>query len=330
MMDLAGIGITADAERVYRYLLAHQEALAADVATSLSADRDTIDAAIQTLADQRLIRFTAHRGLHAVDPAVGVERLVEERLARLNEELRAAADTRGYISALTALRQAPAAANPALDIEKVEGLDEVRSRLEDLAFFAHDEVLSAQPGDVLTVDMLEAARPLDLRCLRRGVTLRTVAHARAVQDRPVAEYVLELIELGAEIRLVEHPIERMVIFDRSVAVVPFDPGSSARGAVVVRQPGLVASMVALFDRIWERATDARSLLDAAAESGTAPSGHERQVLRLLLETDTDEVGARLLGVSVRTYRRYVADLMARLGASSRFQAAALAKDQGWI
>jgi len=330
VVDLAGVGVTAEAERIYRYLLAHPGALAADVATSLSADRDAIDAGINTLLEQRLIRAAPHHGLHAVDPAVGVERLVEERLVALNEALRAAAETRGSISTLTALRQVPAAVDPAQDIEKVEGLDEVRSRLEDLAFFAHREVLCAQPGDVLTVDMLEAARPLDLRCLRRGVTLRTVAHARAVRDRPVAEYVLELVGLGAEIRLVDHPMERMVIFDRSVAVVPFDPGASGRGAVVVRQPGLVKSMVALFERTWERATDARSLLEAPSESGTEPSELERQVLRLLLETDTDEVGARRLGVSVRTYRRYVADLMARLGASSRFQAAAQAKDQGWI
>lgn len=328
-MDLAGIGITAIAERVYRFVLARPGTQPADVAPHIDADRDTVEAAIQTLLSSQLIRVTAPGGLQAVDPAVGIERLVEQRLAVLNEQLRAAADTRGSVPELAALRQ-PAEAGKTLDIEKVEGLDEVRDRLEDLAFFAHHEVLSAQPGAALTLEMIEAARPLDLRCLRRGVTLRTVAHTEAVHDKRIAEYVLELIALGAGIRLVDHPMERMVVFDRTVAVVPFDPGSSTRGALVVRQPGLVANMVALFERTWERATDARGLIGTQAEAGTAASELERQVLRQLLDTDTDEVGARRLGVSVRTYRRYVADLLARLGASNRFQAAAHAKDRGWI
>ncbi|MEU2593533.1 helix-turn-helix transcriptional regulator, partial [Streptomyces albidoflavus] len=37
-----------------------------------------------------------------------------------------------------------------------------------------------------------------------------------------------------------------------------------------------------------------------------------------------------LGVSVRTYRRHVADLMQLLGAASRAQAALLARERGWV
>jgi DNA-binding NarL/FixJ family response regulator len=37
-----------------------------------------------------------------------------------------------------------------------------------------------------------------------------------------------------------------------------------------------------------------------------------------------------MGVSLRTYRRYVAELLARLGAANRFQAAIVAKQRGWI
>jgi DNA-binding CsgD family transcriptional regulator len=35
-------------------------------------------------------------------------------------------------------------------------------------------------------------------------------------------------------------------------------------------------------------------------------------------------------VSVRKFRAHVADLMARLGAATRFQAALLAKERGWL
>ncbi|WP_442816546.1 helix-turn-helix domain-containing protein [Streptomyces sp. NBC_01304] len=60
------------------------------------------------------------------------------------------------------------------------------------------------------------------------------------------------------------------------------------------------------------------------------SDTERQVLDILTRTDKDEAAAREMGVSLRTFRRYVADIMLRLGAANRFQAGLLAKEQGWI
>ena len=328
-MELAGIGIEAEPERVYRYVLGRPGSLPADVAAGLNLNLDAVDAALHTLTAARLIRVLPGLELCAVDPAVGVERLIEERMNRLNEELRSAAAARGAVSVLAAISKNAQPAEPRIEVQKVEGLGEVRNLLEELAFFAHREVLALQPGSVLTREMIEAARPLDLRCLRRGVTLRTVVQIDAVSDPAVADYIIELVDLGAAIRAVDHPMERMIVFDRSVAVVPVDPGSSGRGAIVVRQPGLVANMIALFERVWTSASDVRPLVDGSATT-TLPSALERQVLNLLSETDTDEAGARRLHVSVRTYRRYVADLLARLGASNRFQAAARAKDRGWI
>jgi DNA-binding NarL/FixJ family response regulator len=46
----------------------------------------------------------------------------------------------------------------------------------------------------------------------------------------------------------------------------------------------------------------------------------RAILRALGAGLTDEVAARQLGTSLRTYRRRVAELMAELEADSRFQA----------
>lgn len=54
------------------------------------------------------------------------------------------------------------------------------------------------------------------------------------------------------------------------------------------------------------------------------------MLKLLGNGCTDELVARRLGVSVRTARRVAAELFARLGAQSRFQAGARALARGWI
>lgn len=77
----------------------------------------------------------------------------------------------------------------------------------------------------------------------------------------------------------------------------------------------------VFDGMWERA---RYLDDLPL------SPIEQQVLHALTRHDTDEAAARALHISVRKFRAHVADLMARLGAATRFQAALLAKQRGWL
>lgn len=60
------------------------------------------------------------------------------------------------------------------------------------------------------------------------------------------------------------------------------------------------------------------------------SGLEYKILQSLCRAEKDEIGARDLGIAVRTYRKHVAGLMRRLGAANRFQAALLARERGWI
>jgi DNA-binding NarL/FixJ family response regulator len=54
------------------------------------------------------------------------------------------------------------------------------------------------------------------------------------------------------------------------------------------------------------------------------------VLMLMSSGVKDEAAARQLNVSDRTYRRHVADILSRLGASSRFQAGVEAVRRGWL
>jgi DNA-binding NarL/FixJ family response regulator len=70
--------------------------------------------------------------------------------------------------------------------------------------------------------------------------------------------------------------------------------------------------------------------DALIMAETSPTASELLLLRLLADGSKDEAAARALGVSVRTVRRMVADLMRRLDARSRFQAGILAQRRGWL
>ncbi|WP_051338667.1 response regulator transcription factor [Streptomyces flavidovirens] len=147
---------------------------------------------------------------------------------------------------------------------------------------------------------------------------------------PTLAYLSELVAAGAEIRISDRPLERLLVFDRAAALTPIDPGNSVQGALLVREPGLVANLVSLFERMWNDATDIRDLLGFTAEPGAQLTDVERKILATMYQVDKDESGAREVGLSVRTYRKYIADLMHRLGAANRFQAALLARDRGWI
>ncbi|POX38807.1 hypothetical protein C3486_21240 [Streptomyces sp. Ru73] len=160
--------------------------------------------------------------------------------------------------------------------------------------------------------------------------MRTLIGAAALDDPTTMDYARELIGRGAQIRISYAPLERLIICDRSAALTPLDPARTAKGAVLIRESGLVAALVALFERMWSAAQELPPAEDAESQ-GTEPlSRLERKVLKSLYTVDKDESGARELGISVRTYRKHVANLMRRLGATNRIQAALLARERGWL
>lgn len=64
--------------------------------------------------------------------------------------------------------------------------------------------------------------------------------------------------------------------------------------------------------------------------GDRLTGREQALLRLMAKGLKDEAIARDLGVSPRTLRRLIADLMRRLDCESRFQAGVEATARGWL
>ncbi|MGO4430835.1 response regulator transcription factor, partial [Streptomyces sp. MCAF7] len=91
--------------------------------------------------------------------------------------------------------------------------------------------------------------------------------------------------------------------------------------------GVIEALQTLFDGIWRNAV----VVNERVDFGDHPRMEMvRPILEWLRLGVTDEVAARELSVSVRTYRRYVAEIMALLGASSRFQAGVRAAELGLL
>ncbi|GAA0429725.1 hypothetical protein Aca07nite_38240 [Actinoplanes capillaceus] len=123
---------------------------------------------------------------------------------------------------------------------------------------------------------------------------------------------------GHRLRITREPLWPVAIVDRTVAFAPAGPPG---GTLEIRLPGLVTMLVDVFEGMWARARD-------LGDQPLAPIEH--QVLDALTRYGTDDAAARALNVSVRKFRAHVAELMSRLGARTRFQAALRARAHGWL
>ncbi|HEX4700500.1 MAG TPA: DNA-binding response regulator [Pseudonocardiaceae bacterium] len=171
----------------------------------------------------------------------------------------------------------------------------------------------------------QAARQMRGRA-EAGVKVYKMYNPTAVADPAEARHLLDLTGLGVGIRIcLAELAHETIIIDRKVAIVAGPPVAGVRAYSVVFAPEVVAGVRSLFLTTWQAATDLADYLP------TAPPRVDEQglaILRHLSAGQKDETAARSMGLSVRTYRRRVAELMALLGADSRFQAGVRARALG--
>ncbi|MEU9924778.1 helix-turn-helix transcriptional regulator [Streptomyces griseoluteus] len=323
--DVSVLGLSEVEERLYRHCLRNPGATADGIHRHLDAPLSEVESALERLVVLTVL-VDADGGYLPAPPELVVDSLTDMRLKHLHEEMRAVTQARHLVASLRSEQEGTTPVAPA--VEKIDGLGNIRSRIDGLAFFARKEILSVEPYTALTQENIQHARPLDLRCIRRGVKIRSVVLSATLEDSLTVGYLRELASLGAEIRVVEEMSAHILVYDHRTALTPVDPGDSSRGALVAQEPGLVASIVALFEKIWSGGMDLEACC-AEADTDRLPT-LEQHVLEAMCQGTKDEIGARDLGVSVRTYRRYVANILQILDASSRPQAALLARERGWI
>jgi DNA-binding NarL/FixJ family response regulator len=133
------------------------------------------------------------------------------------------------------------------------------------------------------------------------------------------------------IRITTTPLSRGTAFIDRRTMIRTGPVGTAPGArgprtyTVSAAPALVDGAYALFEAAWESAIDLAVFPDSQRPRIDAENG---RVLRALGSGVTDEAAARQLGMSLRTYRRRVAEVLVSLNAGSRFQAGVRAGELG--
>jgi len=326
------LGLSETAIGVYRLMLTRREWGVDDIAAHLGLTHEQVRAHLDELVEAAMLRPSWERpdGLRAVDPHVALAALARRRKSALQESL---AQVEQVAELLATEVGSTSTRFPApVDAERLDGIDSVRGRLEYMGRQARTEALAFVVG-TQSEAALDASAEVDREALSRGVAIRAVYTDNAVKDGLTRRYAQWLGDLGACVRTVPSLPMRMLVVDRSAALIPVDPADSAAGALLLREPGAVTAVVALFDAYWQAGLQLPSATDTLGRAGEPPEAlgrHDREMLRLMASGAIDESVARSLGISVRTARRSIAALMSTIGAGSRFQAGVEAARRGWV
>ncbi|WP_103337282.1 DUF6879 family protein [Amycolatopsis sp. CA-126428] len=207
------------------------------------------------------------------------------------------------------------------DVVMVRGEAELFERTAHLFEVATE--ISCAARDLHTWSVAHPSAP-EREQQARAMTLRKIYLPAVLFDPALAGHLRQVAAHGARIRITEREINETILLDRRIAIVAGDDVGGVRGYTVISNPDLVQGIQSLFEAAWHAATDLESYQARFTELGA------REILEQLASGCKDETAARVLGVSLRTYRRRVAELMELLGASSRFQAGARAREAGLL
>ncbi|WP_299954176.1 hypothetical protein [uncultured Modestobacter sp.] len=198
---------------------------------------------------------------------------------------------------------------------------------DELAGAADREVIGMFPDDGRGAAAMQRTRSQHLELLRRSVTTRVLCEPGWAADPETAAEVRLRLDAGARVGVITRVPHWLAVIDRRVALLGSDPRLETSEVVVVRECRVIAELCGLFSSLWQRS---RSFGDVRADESTPCPRRHRQVLELMNRGVTDETAAKEMAVSVRTYRRYVAEVMDSLGIQSRFQAGVQAVARGWL
>lgn len=187
-----------------------------------------------------------------------------------------------------------------------------------------DIVHARMPGASEQLDRAQRSERELIYRAKETVSVRLLASPALLDESYVRE------QLGRErpvaIRVARVPPLQALLIDGTTGLVVAE-SAVGRRASLIRAPEVLHTLHILFESVWSNAVPAGERI---VFGGRDRAMLARQILGALRAGVTDEVAARELTVSVRTYRRYVAEIMALLGANSRFQAGVRAAELGLL
>lgn len=321
---ISALGFGKAADRAYHQVLPQSGRELVLVAQSVLRTPEELMRDLAPLVEKGIVSLEASR-VFVLTPGDAVARLVTlsaESAAAAHARLDAVARALPYLTATT-VRPADGEVE---DVRPVDG--EISSGGNPVQLLA--SLISNSKGDLLWL------RPDQFRKPREDAMAQIVGEQIALGRRSRAIYPVRALteapetlalraSVGEEIRLMPQLPTRMIVIGTTHVVLPEPLGQYDEPRSLVRQRGWVEAMTLWFESMWDKASPL-----STNTSGRGAGDLRTFLLQQLASGAQDEQIARRLGVSLRTVRRRVADLMTDLGADSRFQAGVEAAKRGWI
>jgi DNA-binding CsgD family transcriptional regulator len=314
---LTALGATPEEDRVYRYLSVVASAAPGEIAAAVRLPDGTVERLLDAMARRGLV--TESGGRYAAAPPDAVEALLRDRL----RELWSAQDALAELTRAYRTRQR----HPAGPVEVVTG-PELAPRIEHIQDSARSELLLLTRLPIITFDQ---------EYVEANLLIRPQVIGRVVYDVEVlnAPGFLTHIERTRgpldEYRACPEVPLKLLVADRSVAVVPLGHRTDSTPAVAVVHPsGVLDGLVALFEQVWSASLPLVFDGDRVTTASSPLGPDDRRLLSYLVAGLTDEAIAAHQGVSPRTIQRRVQALMLATGTRTRTQLAWQAATRGWL
>lgn len=257
--------------------------------------------------------------LRPVPPSAALAHLLLPITREIHERLRLTTELADSLAPLTAVPSA----DPNLSITVLEGMPLISSVLSEASAGATSEILTAQPGGNRTKTSMEQGLRNSRAAIERGARLRHIYQHPARYNPHLKDYMTRVPADRLEVRTVEQTVERLIIVDREMALIPADAERTT--ALEIRHPALVTYLVQVYEVLWAFGTPLTEHLPAPSPRTpvTQVTPVQQSIARLLVEGTSDEAVARRMGISVRTCRSHIAKLMQAFNASTRTHLGAL-------
>jgi DNA-binding CsgD family transcriptional regulator len=314
--------------RLYQSLLTAPGAPMDELAALLGTSPDDLGKPLARLLDMGLARADDGERYRALSPMLAEATTLGAEDLELGAR-RAALETRrnclrrlvpDWNAALTAAPDESA-------VDVISDPSKIGNVLMYYAEHCRDELLSVAPGRLPKTRIDSRTRIANLYSLRRGIRTRALYQHAALRDRHTRSYLVDLADNGAKIRFAPSVPGRSLVIDQELALLPIPDALGRQGLAVVREPNVVAWVVATFEQLWAEAIPIEDVVNRQEDEDRLDQTRAA-ILRLMAEGEKDEAISRRLSVSVRTCRRHIAEYMQQVGATSRFQAGVIAARSG--
>ncbi|MFF1714751.1 LuxR C-terminal-related transcriptional regulator [Streptomyces sp. NPDC058268] len=257
------------------------------------------------------------RWLRPTAPTVALPRLlrvIEDRIS--HHRRREQTLTAAFHSFLTLNDQSEQDCEPPA-VTVLEGITRIEAAIDQAVAETPQEVLTVHAGSACLSEHLAVALPREQKVLSEGGRVRTL-HQRTTHQSLLMLAHYEQLRGDVEIRSLDAVTEGLLIFDRTVALIPASKAPDRPIALELRHTALVDYLATTFERLWRLATP---MLPTEAPQPTANGipTRQRAIAALLIEGLTDTEIAARLGMNVRTARIHIAKLATTLGSNSRAQ-----------